>query len=56
MNRRMLKAIVFVYALSLMVNVAQADILPGGFEFAFANDALTSIFLGPFGLSGCPLG
>ncbi len=52
----MLKAIVFVYLFSLMVNVAQADILPGGFEFGFATDALTSVFLRPFGLSGCPLG
>lgn len=55
MIRRLLKLAAITCFFFALTGVARADILPGGFNFTFFNDALTGIFLRPFRLSGCPL-
>ncbi len=53
MFKRMFKLIAMVIAFFSLVNVARADILPPGFEFAFFNDAIKTVILAPFSLAGC---
>jgi hypothetical protein len=53
MKKRMFRLAVMVYAVSLMANVAQAGILPGGFNFSFFNSAILGALLLPLQLVGC---
>ncbi|MCH7526464.1 MAG: hypothetical protein IID39_03410 [Planctomycetes bacterium] len=53
MLKRMFRLIAMVIAFFSLVNVARADLLPSGFEFAFFNHAIKTVILAPFSLAGC---